>query len=285
MAGGAGNSSYLVTSQNEKYVLTIFDDKSLAHVSQLAKLLGYLATNDFTTTRILLAENNSNPVMRFGNKPVLVKEYITGEVCSNCDEKMLIQVGSSMATLHQISVPDFLPREHPYGKQEFPSVVETKIDAEYEEWLAERCKYLDQYLPKDLPTSLIHGDLFFDNVLFEEGELKALIDFEEACQYYRVFDIGMGIVGMCTETGKINVEKAKAFVRGYQQVQLLEDIEEDRLQLFIEYAAIATSYWRFWKYNIHEPMPTKAQLHQQMVEIANEVASIPQKEFRKALFD
>ena len=284
LVGGAGNSSYFVTAENKSYVLTVFDDKSLAQVAQLASLLGHLAANVFSTTRIVSPQDNKDPVMLFEDKPVLVKEYIAGEVYPQLDESMLGQAGSAMAALHQVAALDFLPQEHPYGKQVFPLVFDANIDPEYEAWLAERCVYLDENLPAKLPKRLIHGDLFYDNILFESGELKALIDFEEACHYFRAFDIGMGIVGMCVENGKIKLNKAKAFVRGYQGVEELQAAEKDSLQLFVEYAAIATSYWRFWKYNIHEPMLDKAQLHREMVVIADQVRAIPRGDFVAALF-
>jgi homoserine kinase type II len=56
------------------------------------------------------------------------------------------------------------------------------------------------------------------------------------------------------------------------------------LQFFVEYAAIATSCWRFWRYNIYETIPERTKLHCQMVEIADSVNSIPKEVFLKAIF-
>ena len=284
MAGGASNSSYLLSTRNEKLVVTIFGDKSLTYVSRLEKLLKHLAVSGFPTNRIVSPEKDKEPVMVFGETTVLVKEYIPGDVHLNLDKNMLVQVGSVMGELHQISAPEFLTEKHAYDKQLFPAVFKINIDPGYEEWLADRYAYLNQCFPIDLPKCLIHGDLFMDNIVFENNKLEALIDFEDACHYYRVFDLGMGIVGMCTDDGKIDLDKAGAFIRGYQQVQSLEEVEKNHLQLFVEYAAIATSYWRFWKYNIHEPVADKAELHMQMVEIAKDVNAIPREEFIDAIF-
>ena len=284
MAGGASNSNYLLSTQDEQLIVTVFDDKSFAHVSRLERLLRYLAVNGFSTTLIVPPDNERNPVMVYLNKPVLIKEYIPGDLCYSLERNMLIQVGGALGDLHQIPTPDFLPEEHAYGNQLFPSVVDENIDRVYEKWLSEQHEYLNRYLPIDLPQCLIHGDLFADNILFEGEELKAVIDFEEACQYYRVFDLGMGIVGMCTDHGKVDLAKARAFIGGYQQVQNLEAGEILNLQHFAVYAAVATSYWRYWKFNIHAPDPDKAHLHRQMVEVANEVESIAKDEFREAIF-
>ena len=114
---------------------------------------------------------------------------------------------------------------------------------------------------------------------------KAIIDFEEACNYYLVFELGMAIVGCCTEDITINLKKARAFVDGYQQVRKLEEIEKVSLQLFVRYAAVATSYWRFNKYNIEEPSKDMVGHHCQMVQLSKEVVKISTTRFFDALFN
>ena len=183
-----------------------------------------------------------------------------------------------MGRLHLLSTPDFLPNRHPYGRQDFSTVIGRNIDPEYESWLAKRFAYLERRIPPDLPAELIHGDLFSDNVLFEKERFKAIIDFEEACLYYKGFDLGMGILGLCVEGATVSLDKARALVTGYQQVRMLKESEKETLQLFVEYAAIATSYWRFWKYHIHTPME-KADKHWQMVHLAEGVNAIPKTRF------
>jgi homoserine kinase type II len=282
MEGGA-NSSFLLDTKQGRYVLTAFDDKTLADVVSVGQLLMLLAEYDFPTTRLLAPTQGYTAVMHNG-KPLLVKAHIAGQVHEDLDTAMLRQAGAAMARLHQIPAPDFLPREHPYGRQLFPTVIGRGIDPGYESWLDERCAYLNQRIPPGLPTGLIHGDLFYDNVLFEGRHLKALIDFEEACHYYRVFDIGMGILGLCAGKTTVALHKAQALVAGYQQVRLLEDIEKVTLQLFVEYAAIATSYWRFWKYHVQTPTLENAEKHWQMVRLAQAISVIPEIKFVETVF-
>ena len=283
MEGGFSNSSFRLHTRQGEYVLTAFDDKTFAYVVRLGRLLIRLAEHDFPTTRLLAPTQGQIAVVHRG-KPVMLKTYIAGQVHADLDTTMLGQAGAAMARLHQIPAPDFLPCEHAYGRQLFATVIGQDIDAEYESWLDERCAYLNQRIPPGLPTCLIHGDVFYDNVLFERSNLKALIDFEEACHYYRVFDIGMGILGLCAGRTTVALHKAQAFVAGYQQVRLLEDIEKVTLQLFVEYAAIATSYWRFWKYHIHTPMLENANRHWQMVRLAQGISVIPETRFVETVF-
>ena len=282
--GGAANSSYLLQAHRGRYVLTVFDEKPWADVVNLGRLLLQLADYRFPTTRLLCSASGDIAAL-YRDKPVLLKAYIAGHVCQNLNETMLGQTGAAMARLHRVPPPHFLPDAHPYGRQVFAAVIGQNINPNYEAWLAGRLAHLEQHFPSYLPQGLIHGDLFYDNVLFEKDELSAIIDFEEACCYYKVFDLGMGIVGLCAEKTGLALNKARELVSGYQQIRRLETREKEALQLFVEYAAIATSFWRFWKYNIHTPIAEKADAHLHMVRLAEAIAAIPRARFRDAVFD
>ncbi len=65
--------------------------------------------------------------------------------------------------------------------------------------------------------ALIHGDVFFDNLIVQGDQLMAIIDFEEACYSFRSFDLGLVIVGACRDRQDISFEKAGQFIRGYQK--------------------------------------------------------------------
>jgi len=282
--GGAGNSSYLLHTGNGKYVLTVCDDKSLSDAANMGHLLLLLKTHNFPATR-LLPPINQPVITKYRNKPVMLKAYVNGQVCENLDDDMLRQVGMEMARLHEVPAPDFLPDKHAYGLQVFSNVIGRNINTEYESWLAKQHDYLKQNIPSSLPCGLIHGDLFYDNVIFEEKKFRAIIDFEEACHYYKAFDLGMGILGLCVENASVVLDKAHALVNGYQQVRKLEQTEKETLQIFIQYAAAATSCWRFWKYHIDTPGTDNVNKHWQMMQIAEDVSHISKTRFLEAVFE
>jgi len=279
---GAGNTSYLVRTTKNQYVLTIFEIEQI-RVAKLCKLLYLLEEFDFPTTRIQKLANGDKTT-NYQGKPVLLKPYIIGHVKKQLDENMVSQIGEVMAILHEIPNPDFLPARHAYGLQTFPRVMEKGINQEYENWLAQRYDYLKNNIPVGLSRGLIHGDLFYDNVLFDGKEFKAIIDFEEACQYYKLFDLGMAVVGLCTKDSKVKLNKVRSLVKGYQRIRILEEQEKGSLQLFVEYAAIATSSLRFWKYNIDTPIAEESDKYMQMVNIANNAGAIPNALFMSTIF-
>jgi len=181
--GGNANSNYYIQAKKDDYILTLAEEKSLQETQKLATLLQWLAEYNFMTSKVQ-PSLAGEIVTQYAGKPILIKKWVQGKVYENINIDMLKQIGSTIAKLHQTPAPDFLPESHPYGLQVFLTIVDKGIDKTYESWLAEQTQFLTKNLPGNLPSGLIHGDIFFDNVLFEDGKIKAIIDFEEACSYY-----------------------------------------------------------------------------------------------------
>jgi homoserine kinase type II len=290
--GGNGNSSYLIKVDQASYVLTVCDDKTFDEVIKMGQLLVLLKQHKIPCNRLIPTQNGgilTTYSTAIVNKAVMLKEYIQGEVVEHLDKLMLFEIGKQAAQLNEVTAPNYLPTNHPYGLHLFSKVIGLSIDPEYEAWIAKEIEYLQQHLSDDLPRGLIHGDLFFDNLLFDDTSsgwiFKAIIDFEEACHYYSVFELGMAAIGTCVDDGtRVNLEKVRALVAGYQQIRSLQLIEKQSLQLFIRYAAVATSYWRFNKYNIEEADTNKTDHHWQMVQMAKAISDMPTKQFMTEVF-
>jgi homoserine kinase type II len=279
---GAGNTNYVLRTVTGQYILTIFEIE-YRRVVNLSKLMQWLEAHDFPASQIQKS-TAGELVTRWRGKPMLLKHFIPGRVVENLDSGMLAHVGAAVAQLHAIPAPEFLPTNHPYGFETFSFLLDKEIDIDYEAWLAERMTSLTRTIKLDLPRGLIHGDVFYDNILFEGQNLTAIIDFEEACYDFNVFDLGMAIVGTCLNVGEINLAKTSALVQGYQNHRVLTYLEKETLKSFVEYAAIATSSWRFWKYNIDTPLESLGGKHWEMVAIAERVNAFPNQEFVRAVF-
>lgn len=283
VAAGAANSNYFLWAQQGSYVLTVFEDNTFDQVVELGELLLLLEEFEFPAPCLLPPSNGGIASMHRG-KPLMLKVYIDGQVYKNLDKIMLYQVGAAMARLHQVPALNFLSDRQPYGLQKYPSIQGQSIDVEYEDWITKRLPHLEQQKPQGLPRGLVHSDMFYDNVLFESKVLKALIDFEEALCYDKVFDLGMGIIGLCRRGSVVVLEKARALVKGYQQVRELEEGEKKALQLFVEYAATTVSCWRYWKYHIDAPNVEKADKHRKMMHVAEGVRDISKARFLETVF-
>jgi homoserine kinase type II len=283
MEGGNENTNYCLETISTKYVLTLCDQKSLEQATNLANLLVYLNDHGIRTSGVVVPLNEPIVLMH-DKKPVMMKRHILGEVTTSLSDSLLVQLGVEIARLHSITAPSYLPKSFPYGRRYFSEITDSEFDHPFVAWLSAKNQYLQEQIPQNLPKTLVHGDVFSDNVIIEGDQLKAIIDFEEACHYYRNFDLGMVIVGTCRNQQRISFQKAKQFLRGYQNVISLEPTERRCLKAFTVYAAVATSFWRFRQYHLRRPEPQLHRKHVEMQSLADTISEYPESSFAE-LFD
>ncbi len=284
MDGGLENTSYCVETNSAKYVLTLWDQKSLKHATNLASLLMYLTDRGIRTSRVVVPPNEPIVVLH-DEKPVMLKRYVDGDVTANLTGNLIIQLGEEMARLHEIPAPSYLPQSFPYGRSYFAEVTDSDLRHAYIDWLSEKISYLQKRIPQHLPMALIHGDVFFDNVIVQDDQLMAIIDFAEVCHYYRSFDLGMVIIGVCRDRKGISFEKAGRFIRGYQKETTLQSIERKTLKTCAVYAAVAASFWRFRQYHLRRPEPRLHEKHVEMQILADIISKYPDSRFTELFAD
>lgn len=282
--GGHENTSYRVETRSARYVLTICDQQSLNEVTKLANLLIYLADHGFHTSRVV-APPKEPVVILHNEKPVMLKHYIDGDIATDLTGDLVAQLADEMTRLHKISAPSYLPDSFSYGRRYFSEVIDSKLDHAYIEWLTEKRHYLDQRIPLNLPMALIHGDVFLDNMIVQGDRRIAIIDFEQACHYYRCFDLGMVIVGVCRDRNGIDLEKAKRFIQAYEKEITLQSMERELLKTFAVYAAVATSFWQFRQHHMRRPEPRHFDRHIEMQTLADNIAKYPGSRFTDLFTD
>ena len=274
MNGGQSNTNYLLHSQTGKFVLTVFENDSHERVVIHAKVLDWLANRQFPSSRVQMANNGQWSIVRRG-KPIMVKRFMDGAVCQTLDKAMLTQVGQALATMHCLPCPPWLAAHHTFERL-FPIVIENTIDPMFGAWLATQWES-SVGISADLPQGLIHADLFWDNILFTDSQLTAIIDFEHVLQGAFAFDIGMTIVGTCAIDGVVDLGKVRVLLDSYQRVRQLNEQERQSVQPLTRYAAAMIACWRFWRYRID--LGLMGDQHQNMVRIAEQMAAIPSNQF------
>lgn len=282
MGGGSANSSFIVNSDKGKFVLSLCDEKIFNEVKSLAELLRYLEKKKFPTTRVIRSKNG-NFVESYEDKPILIKRFIEGNTSRELDISMLSLLGRTIGKLHQISAPKYIPQSFPYGVDYFSEVISLKPSHSFSIWLKDKQISIKESIYPQLPRGLIHGDVFYDNVLFSKNNVS-IIDFEEASNYYNIFDLGMCLVGTCNQEESISFEKARSLIDGYQKERELNQYERESLQLFAEYSATATAFWRFRQYNLLKPNNLRAESYKEMQNLADKISTIPNDQFIKEIF-
>ena len=269
--GGNTNWSFRVQTQIGEVVATLCLEKTFGEVAVLTELLRHLAAHGFPTNRLILTKNGLNSGTYRGFA-VLVKSWLPGEVVLAPGPPTLARIGAQLARLHALPPTAALPRAHIYGLPQVAEVLGSGVDPELEAHLRARLPELTRDRP-ELPSGLVHGDLFADNVVLHRDEVY-IIDFEEAARHTFAFDLGMAMTGLCASSGELDLLAVRALLEGYERVRPLTRGEREALGEFAELSALACACWRLWRYNISWPLPERADLYKETVALARSIESV-----------
>ena len=103
----------------------------------------------------------------------------------------------------------------------------------------EELDYLSSHWPSDLPSGIIHADLFPDNVFYEGCTLSGVIDFYFACNDMLAYELAICLNCWCFEHGaEFNVTKASKLLHSYHKGRALTDAEKEALPILARGAAL-----------------------------------------------
>jgi Ser/Thr protein kinase RdoA (MazF antagonist) len=88
----------------------------------------------------------------------------------------------------------------------------------------------------------------------------------------------MCAVGCCSEKGAFDIKKLRAFLNGYQQHKKLTFKEKQQVKVFLTYAAVSASFWRFRQYNIRYLFSELATSFEEPVSLADQVDGLSFKD-------
>jgi homoserine kinase type II len=255
LSGGSENTNYKVQTEGKILVVTVCELKTKKNATELGQLLEHLAQNNFKTSKIIRTLDNKLLTLWQG-KPVMVKSFIKGDILDTLPIDLIALVGAELGRLHKVVAPKYLQNYANFGKQEFKNIKKYAPNSSFDAWLSQNLEYIQPYISPKLPQGLIHADVFSNNVVINQLHNNVVIfDFEEAVNYYSVYDIGMTIIGICAEDITINFEKVSALLKAYQRERKLLDIEINALQAFTVYAGSAMTFWRHSHFNYTKPDP------------------------------
>ena len=247
IAAGTINSNFRVTTDRGDYFVRINEGKSEADVAWEARVVRALADGGVVTPAPVLA-GDGKPYAPLGRKWVSVfpwrdgKHLAPDEVTAEHADKF----GAALAELHRVglAVPAAWRRgsiyEHEHLVARYDRFADTLDPAlgRAIAVLADELVFADaaQRTRRRATQGIIHGDLFRDNVLWEAGEVVAILDFEQASGGSLAYDLGVCINDWCWADGP-RIDLAVALVAGYQRVRPLTQADRDALPIEVRVAA------------------------------------------------
>jgi homoserine kinase type II len=129
----------------------------------------------------------------------------------------------------------------------------SKKNSNLEKFLTKNLSNIKINWPLKLPSGIIHGDLFVDNIFFNKNKLSGVIDFYFAANDFFMYEIAICINALCFDKKnnkfKINKQKVKNLIKGYESVRKITIKEKKSLNILCRGAAIRYLLTRLYDYS------------------------------------
>jgi homoserine kinase type II len=245
IAEGVENSNYLLQTDQGNFILTLYEKRTKPEdLPFFLGLMEHLAARGLACPTPLHGRDG-NSLRQLCGRPAAVVSFLTGMSARRLTLEHCASLGGAMAAMH-LAGADF-PQSRPNdlsvagwrplfeAEKHRADEVRPGLAAFIEEELA----VLEREWPRDLPTGLIHADLFPDNVFFHADKVSGIIDFYFACTDALVYDIAICLNAWCFEPdGSFNVSKARLMLNNYRKVRALSAAELSALPLLARGAAM-----------------------------------------------
>ncbi|MFT3775487.1 MAG: homoserine kinase [Minicystis sp.] len=259
LAGSVNTNVELGLTDGGRAFLRVYEEQTLATAAQEARVLAHFAAHGVTTARPLpLASDAGAFIAEHAGKPVAVFPWVEGEMLcqASVTPDAAAQVGEALARVHLAgaSIANAPPtrfgpaqlegRIRSLRAMELPSEVAAVVER-----LAPKVERYRTRAPGPDGAGLVHGDLFRDNVLWKDGRIAALLDFESASHESYPFDLMVTILAWCFGD-RLDPALARAMAQAYARVRPLPEAEVERLYDEGSFAALRFTITRLTDYEM-----------------------------------
>ena len=240
---GIENTNYFFRTKSKKSVLTIYENKITERIKEknlifFIDLVNFLRKEKFPCPKILY-NNNNKQLNSYKNKQFTIIDFVNGKIAKKINFQHCYKLGRTLATLHIKSLKFKKKRKNDFSLKEWDKLIKKKIKLSKNEsfFLKKEFKYIKKNWPTKLPSGIIHGDLFPDNVFFKDSKIIGIIDLSNACNDFFCYDLSICINSWCYEN-KLNIDKMKNLVKGYNSVRKLKTQEISYLNIFLRASSL-----------------------------------------------
>ncbi len=246
IAEGVENSNYLVDTDAARFILTLYEKRVDAEdLPFFIALIDHLAAAGCPVPRIL-ADLSGVHVQHIAGRPACLIQFLPGVSVSRQTGRQAHAAGAALARLHRAAADFAGGPPNPWGPAGWQELAEQlgdrldTIEPGLTALVADELAVLAARWPADLPTGIIHADLFPDNVLMTGEEVSGIIDFYFACRDSTAYDLAIAHGAWCFSADGSHYLPAIAdgLVTGYASVRPLTAAETAAMPLLARGAAL-----------------------------------------------
>ena len=246
IAEGVSNSNWLIETTGGRFILTMYERRiDTADLPFFLGLLDHLAGKGCPVPRTI--HDRSGAAFRLiGDKAVALIEFLPGVSIDTPRPGQARAVGEALASVHRAAADYPGERVNAMDLAAWRSMLSDcseaglgRIDPALPTLVRSELDHLEANWPRSLPRSVIHADLFPDNVLMLGERVSGLIDFYFACTDITAYDLAVTHAAWCfAPSGAFRPEVAAALMAGYESARPLSDHERAALPLLARGAAM-----------------------------------------------
>jgi len=251
IAEGVSNSNWLVettgsAANGKRFILTMYERRiDITELPFFLGLLDHLAAQGCPVPRTIHDRQGASSRMLDG-KAVALIEFLPGVSVDQPTPAQAMSVGKVLAEMHASAQGFSGSRANDLGPDASARVLAecgeaalAEIDPGLPAMIGVAQEVAGNW-PSGLPASIIHSDLFPDNVLMLGDKVSALIDFYFACNDAMAYDLAVthAAWSFSNDGASYRPEVGQALVQGYESVRELTDSEREALPLLAQGAAL-----------------------------------------------
>lgn len=245
IAEGVENSNYLVHATGGTFILTLYEKRvDPADLPFFLGLMEHLSARGITCP-LPVHDREGNMLNQLAGRHAAFVTFLEGVWPRKPTAEHTLEVGRAMARMHMASDGFALTRQNNLGMAGWRPLFDKfarrsdEILPGLNKLVTDELNVLEERWPRDLPSGIIHADLFPDNVFFIGKQLSGLIDFYFACHDALVYDLAIALNAWCFESDfSYNVTRGRALIKGYEDVRPLSAAEKQAFPLLARGAAM-----------------------------------------------
>lgn len=269
---GISNSNYRVDLENESVLLKISNDKNQIQLAEEQSILLYLNQCGYPYSLKPLALISGDLVYNYRHYFGVLYPFVQG-IPPGPSDYTCKEVGMALGKLHSLThnnatMRGLRPHESVgFGAQEIlnysqkPSCPNDFREA-FNYFFPD---HLKAFLATPFEKGIIHGDLYYDNTLFNNNHLSTVLDFEQAGIGEYLLDLGISISGTCLEKGRVITPLVNSFLSGYESVRPLNGKEAEFLDQAIILGLLSISLWRIKRFKERNLNPLMENSYQDLL--------------------
>jgi homoserine kinase type II len=256
IAEGVSNSNWLIETRGAagvsgrsgaRFILTMYEERT--DVSELPFFLGlldHLSAAGCPVPRTIHDRDNRSFGEHNGKALALI-EFLPGISVTAPTPGQARAVGQALAQVHMAAKSFDGARANGLGPDAWRALAEAcgtdgldSIQAGLGACVSRHLDAIAQAWPAHLPSSVIHADLFPDNVLMLDDTVTGLIDFYFACHDLTAYDLAITHAAWCfsSDGRQFDAAVSKALIEGYGTLLPLGEEERRALPVLAQGASM-----------------------------------------------